>query len=91
MYVIISYDIPDDNRRTKIAKIILDYAERVQYSVYEAEINNDLLSVLKKRIAKIIKKKDDSVRFYILCHSCLQKVFIMGQGKIVQGKDVYIL
>lgn len=38
MYVI-SYDISNDRRRNKIAKILLDYGRRVQYSVFECEMN----------------------------------------------------
>ncbi|GAH67947.1 unnamed protein product, partial [marine sediment metagenome] len=32
MFYIISYDIPDDKRRQEIAKILLNFGDRVQYS-----------------------------------------------------------
>ncbi len=35
MRFLISYDIPDDRRRTKLAHFLLDYGDRVHYSVFE--------------------------------------------------------
>src|SRR6185436_13646804 len=35
MLILVSYDIPDDRRRTKLANALKDFGERVQYSVFE--------------------------------------------------------
>jgi len=35
MLILVSYDVPDDRRRTKIAALLKDFGERVQYSVLE--------------------------------------------------------
>lgn len=45
MLYTISYDIPDDKRRLKIAKILLDYGPRVQYSVFEAQLDTAALEI----------------------------------------------
>lgn len=31
---LIAYDIPDDRRRTRVAKKLLEYGDRIQYSVF---------------------------------------------------------
>jgi CRISPR-associated protein Cas2 len=43
MFYLVSYDIPDDRRRTRLAKLLKDYGGRVQYSVFECLLNQELL------------------------------------------------
>jgi len=45
MLYVISYDIPDDERRLKVAKILLDFGRRVQYSVFEAHLAGALWKI----------------------------------------------
>mgnify|MGYP002748130839 FL=1 len=35
---LIAYDIPDDKRRGRIAKLLLTYGDRIQYSVFIVDI-----------------------------------------------------
>jgi CRISPR-associated protein Cas2 len=37
-FVVVSYDITDDKRRVRMAKTLLGYGQRVQYSVFEAHL-----------------------------------------------------
>ena len=91
MFYAISYDIPDDKRRLKIAKTLKDYGERVHLSVFEARIETDQLKRLKERIGRIINQEEDSVRIYSLCAACSEKIEIIGAGKVVQDPDVIII
>ncbi|MFW0884731.1 CRISPR-associated endonuclease Cas2 [Candidatus Acidulodesulfobacterium sp. H_13] len=43
MFCIISYDTSNDRKRNKIAKTLIDFGTRVQYSVFEYVINDKLL------------------------------------------------
>lgn len=36
MLIVVSYDIPNDRRRTRLAHTLKDFGERVQYSVSTA-------------------------------------------------------
>ncbi len=40
MYVV-SYDIGSDKLRNKVAKVLLGYGNRVQYSVFECHISQE--------------------------------------------------
>jgi len=91
MFYIISYDIPDDRRRTKIAKTLLDFGDRVQYSVFEAKLDKKLLDKLIQKLIEIIEESEDSIRVYPLCAACETGIRILGQGKIMKEEDVYIL
>ncbi len=85
MYLwVVSYDIADDKRRNKLAKLLLSYGERVQYSVFEFKLKEKELNSMLKQIAKEIDKEADSVRVYRLCAICQEK-------KVLKGKAVNFL
>lgn len=91
MLYLVSYDIPDDRRRTKLAKTIRDFGDRVQYSVFECLLDKDLLVRMTARIKAIIVEEEDSVRIYSLCAGCEKAISIIGQGEVTREEDVYIL
>lgn len=80
-WVAISYDVTDDRRRSRVMKAIAGYGERVQYSVFECEMRPDEVDTLRQRLASVIDPKQDDVRFYLLCESCLGKVKLLGKAK----------
>ncbi len=90
MFYIVSYDIPDDRRRNKTAKTLLDFGARVQYSVFECIMDDQLLGKMLKRLKKIVSEKD-SVRIYTLCAKCEKVIKVLGSGEITKDKDVFIL
>lgn len=87
----ISHDIPNDKRRTKLARLLLDFGDRVQYSVFEARLEQKLFDKLIQRINKEIDDQEDSVRVYPMCSTCEKGITILGQGRVLEDKDVYIL
>ena len=91
MFYLVSYDIPDDKRRTKLAKAIRDFGDRIQYSVFECILDDSLLVEMTERIRSIIDTTEDSVRIYTICGSCRKQVEIIGQGDISRIEDVYIV
>ena len=48
--LIISYDIANDKIRTKFSKFLTKYWRRIQYSVYEIQNSDRLLSVIQAEI-----------------------------------------
>ena len=91
MFYLVSYDIPNDKRRTKLAKTIKDFGDRVQYSVFECLLDKSLLDKMTGRIDKIIVEKEDSVRIYCLCANCEREIRVMGKGEVSKIEDVYII
>ena len=91
MLYVVSYDIPDTKRRTKLAKTLEDFGDRVQYSVFECILDSSLLDKMVARIKRIVLEKDDSVRVYTICASCERVIKIIGQGKVTKNEDVYIV
>lgn len=90
MFYVVSYDIPDDRKRDRIAKVLLDFGARVQYSVFECIMDDDAIERLTARLTELIED-EDSVRLYALCARCEDSTRIMGAGKVTKDEDVYIL
>ncbi|MDZ7391313.1 MAG: CRISPR-associated endonuclease Cas2 [candidate division KSB1 bacterium] len=90
-FYLISYDIPDDRRRLRVAKILLDFGTRVQYSVFEANLEQRHLERLKQRLHRVLKEDKDSVRIYGLCAQCAARVEILGTGELTRDREVYIV
>ena len=91
MFYLVSYDIPDDRRRTRLAKTLKDYGGRVQYSVFECLLNQELFDKMIERIETIIMEAEDSVRIYGLCANCERVIKVIGTGEVSHDEDVYIL
>jgi CRISPR-associated protein Cas2 len=90
MLYVVSYDIPDDTKRNKVAKTLLDFGSRVQYSVFECIMDDEAAERLTQRLKAVITD-EDSVRFYTLCAKCRSAVLVMGAGKVTEDENVYIL
>lgn len=90
-FVVVSYDIKNNKRRVKVAKTILDYGTRVQYSVFECILNDKTLRQLKEKLDHLINSKEDTVRFYCLCQSCRSSIAIIGTGQITKDEEVYVI
>ncbi|MGH2544089.1 MAG: CRISPR-associated endonuclease Cas2, partial [Ardenticatenaceae bacterium] len=89
MYVVVSYDSPDDKRRTRVMKALKDFGARVQYSVFECDLSLEQFAQLRQRLRALVVPKDDDVRFYFLCESCLARRRRMGRKAEAVKKEVY--
>lgn len=92
MLVVISYDVKNDKRRARIARTLLNYGSRVQYSVFEVNVSQKDFERLQKALKKHMDAEADSIRFYHLCDACYNRVEVVGKGKPVEPEDeVYIV
>lgn len=81
MMYVISYDITDDKRRQRLAKYLESYGVRVQYSVFETELNEQQLNSLIKGIKKKIKLSEDTVRIYPIQKDLRDRIITIGVDK----------
>jgi CRISPR-associated protein Cas2 len=73
------YDIRNEKRLNRVAKVMEDYGERVLKSVFECTISRENFEAMWARIEKIIDKTTDSVIYYFLCDRCASKVEAFGK------------
>jgi len=82
MLVVISYDVADDKRRSRVFKTLKNFGQWMQYSVFECEVDKMNFLKLKDRLDRLIDaEEDDSIRFYFLCESCKRQVERVGGEK----------
>lgn len=91
IFFLVTYDIPDDRRRTKAADVLADYGERVQFSVFELWLDARLEREVQNRLMAIIVPSEDSVRMYPLCANCRTKVQVLGLGTVPRPPGAFIV
>lgn len=78
MYIV-SYDISETRLRNKIAKLLLNYGKRVQYSVFECYITQTQYTKMYKELISLMKcEGNDSIRIYHLCGKCELEIKVIG-------------
>ncbi len=71
MLVLVTYDVSlvdagGARRLRRVAKACQDYGQRVQYSVFEIEVDPAQWTALKARLERLIDPEKDSLRYYYL-------------------------
>ena len=71
MYVLITYDVSTvdkagQKRLRRVAKICLNYGQRVQNSVFECKVDSAQWVEMKAKLLSEVDLKKDSLRFYYL-------------------------
>jgi CRISPR-associated protein Cas2 len=91
MFLLITYDIMNAKRLRKVAAMMENYGTRVQRSVFECELADELLPTLLADIKQIIGRREDKVQIYPLCQPCRARLEICGPGERTIVPDVFIL
>lgn len=91
MMILVSYDVSTmttegERRLRKIAKACRDLGQRVQYSVFEVEVEPAQWVTLRERLCGLIDPDVDSLRFYHLGAKGHAKVEHVGGKPAVDFK-----
>ena len=83
MFVLITYDIATTSaagkkRLRKVAKVCVNYGQRVQNSVFECKLDAAQCRKLELELEKLIDTDTDSLRFYYLGRTKETKVNHIG-------------
>jgi CRISPR-associated protein Cas2 len=97
MNILVTYDVGETESREgarrlrKVAIICKDYGQRVQFSVFECEINEMQFEVFRAKMLKVIDPQLDSLRFYKLMGGRDRSVEAYGVDKYVDFNEPLIL
>ena len=86
MLVVVSYDVStvaeDGQRRLRrVAKVCKDYGQRVQFSVFECEVDPARWAFFRQRLIDEIDTEVDSLRFYFLGANWRRRIEQIGAKK----------
>jgi len=91
MFVVVSYDIVNDKKRSKVANLLEDYGTRVQYSVFECNLTNKIFDKMTNDVIKYINIEKDSLRIYEVCEGCKSRIKVYGKGKVAEDEEVIVV
>jgi CRISPR-associated protein Cas2 len=70
--LVVVYDISDNKTRRIVGEILEGYGTRVNRSVFECQVKHAKeRQKLEERLQKEIDPKEDSLRIYTLCATCM--------------------
>ncbi len=96
MFVLVSYDVETKHaggqkRLRRVAKACKNFGQRVQYSVFECEVDPAQWERMKDRLLGEYEPDTDSLRFYHLGAKWESKVEHHGAKPAVDMKDLLLL
>ena len=91
MFVVVSYDIPETKRRTKVMKTLKNYGAHVQYSVFECELKEPAYKKMRERLKQLVSPQHDSVRFYFLDEDAVGKIEVIGVKPVERPREFYVV
>ena len=78
MLHLVAYDIASPNRLRKVAKVCELYGVRIEKSVFEADLDEDLFQSFWLELMDIIDEDEDGIVAYKICRSCVKETESMG-------------
>ncbi|MGI6446839.1 MAG: CRISPR-associated endonuclease Cas2 2 [bacterium ADurb.Bin157] len=90
-FYIICYDSPSNKRRTKLHKLLKNYAVAVQKSVFETFLDKPTFNKMMAKIELLMNTKEDSVRIYGMTRQTQKQVKIIGYPGILLDPNYYFI
>ena len=86
MLVVVCYDVSTvedegPRRLRRVAKACKDYGQRVQFSVFECEVDPAQWTVLRQKLIDEIDPEVDSLKFYFLGSNWRRRIEEIGAKK----------
>lgn len=96
MYILVTYDVntamPEGQKRLRrVARLCMDYGQRVQNSVFECVLTETQLTVLKHELTKIIDMENDNIRIYYLNKNENRRIITLGKNDAIDVEGLLIV
>ena len=96
MNILVSYDVSTEDaagkrRLRRVAKVCLNFGQRVQKSVFECSVNEIKLERLRQALLKCIDSKADSLRIYRLLEPRARHVEAYGHDRYVDFQGPLVI
>lgn len=90
---VICYDVQNDKRRTRLAKMLDGYGDRAQFSVFEAALDQQLFEIMVDKAKAIINPEEDRVTIYRICAACAKLRTTLGrsEGEPLPGEEIVFI
>lgn len=86
---VIAYDVADDRRRRRVARLLEEEAVRMQESLFEARLTGSAAWSLLARLTALVGP-DDSLRLYTVPDSALPRSHAVAGPPIASGARYWL-
>ncbi len=76
-WYLVTYDVRDDGRLRRTARLLEGYGDRIQYSVFRCRLTSREVERLRWQLAVILEREDDVI-IIPLCDRCSSAVVQRG-------------
>lgn len=90
MLYVVAYDISSDRRRNKLADMLENFGHRIQFSIFECDLDEQRAEILLDELRKF-SIDDDQIRVYILCQSCLNRSAVISGPDFSVDQGFYLI
>ena len=77
-------------RRSKIAKILLNYGNRVQKSVFEMVVEESYYRECLGQLKQFVTS-EDTIRIYKISHSNAQTTVLLGGAQKIESNPLFLI
>ena len=91
--LLVSYDFENDKARTRFARFLEKYGNRIQYSVWQVRDSERVLQNILTEVQLKYKKEfggGDSIYIFRICEGCAKKVKRYGYAKHEESDLVFV-
>ena len=90
MLHIVAYDITDSHRLKKVAVLCKDYGIRIQYSIFQFDLNERLTQGFINELQQVIDHGSDKVMIIPVCAACRKSIKMLGAAEAFAAPKHYI-
>lgn len=90
MLHIIAYDITDPIRLKKTANLCKDYGIRIQYSIFQFDLSEQLTRMFIEELRNVIDPEFDKIMIIPVCGSCRKAITLLGKAESFSLPEFYI-
>ena len=96
MYILVTYDVQTETlagkrRLHKVARICMNYGQRVQNSVFECVLTEVQLIALEHQLEQAIDVAHDNIRLYYLNKNENRRTIVIGKSNVINVEDTLIV
>ena len=85
MFYLISYDIPKDSIRTKVARLCEAYGfQRIQFSVFAGTQTRNMVETFSLEVRDLLGKRLGKIIVIPICMKCFEKIIKIGMENLAK-------
>lgn len=91
MLRLIAYDVAHPKRLRRVATICQNYGIRIEYSVFECDLDDTLFELFWEQLRQAVDEAEDRLIVYRICANCEEHIRTIGPVQRLGRTLLYIM